>query len=98
RGAPPGERPSFADVGTPWGVEDQPMRARFVQAVKAGVDQFGGTDHADMLIGAVRGGDLTEARLDSSVHRILVGKFALGLFEDPYVEPAEAARRVGTDA
>jgi len=98
RGAPPGERPSFADVGTPWGVEDQPMRARFVQAVKAGVDQFGGTDHADMLIGAVRGGELTEARLDSSVHRILVGKFALGLFEDPYVEPAEAARRVGTDA
>jgi beta-glucosidase len=97
-GAPQGERPSFADVGTPWGVEDQPMRARFVQAVKAGVDQFGGTERADMLIDAVRGGELTEARLDSSVQRILVGKFALGLFEDPYVEPAEAGRRVGTDA
>jgi len=97
-GAPTGERPSFADLGMPWGVEDRPMRARFVQAVKAGVDQFGGTERADVLIDAVRGGDLTEARLDSSVQRVVAGKFALGLFENPYVEPSEAARRVGTDA
>jgi beta-glucosidase len=96
-GAPRGERPSFADFGMPWGVEDRSMRARFVQAVKAGVDQFGGTERADMLIDAVRAGELTEARLDSSVHRVLVGKFALGLFENPYVEPSEAARHVGTD-
>ena len=97
-GAPAGQRPSFADLGMPWGVEDRSMRARFVQAVKAGVDQFGGTERADMLIDAVRAGELTEARLDSSVQRILTGKFALGLFENPYVEPSEAARRVGTDA
>jgi len=97
-GAPAGQRPSFADLGMPWGVEDRSMRARFVQAVKAGVDQFGGTERADMLIDAVRAGELTEARLDSSVQRILTGKFALGVFENPYVEPSEAARRVGTDA
>ena len=97
-GAPRGERPSFADLGMPWGVEDRPMRERFVQAVKAGVDQFGGTERADMLIDAVRAGELTEARLDSSVQRVLAGKFALGLFENPYVEPSEATRRVGTDA
>ena len=97
-GAPSGQRPSFADLGMPWGVEDQAMRARFVQAVKAGVDQFGGTERADMLIDGVRAGELAEARLDSSVQRVLAGKFALGLFENPYVEPSEAARRVGTDA
>jgi beta-glucosidase len=97
-GAPRGERPSFADLGMPWGVEDESMRARFVQAVKAGVDQFGGTERADMLIDAVRGGELTEARLDSSVQRVLAGKFALGLFENPYVEPSDAAHRVGADA
>jgi beta-glucosidase len=97
-GAPPGERPSFADLGMPWGVEEQPMRSRFVRAVQAGVDQFGGTERADMLVDAVRAGELTEARLDTSVQRVLAGKFALGLFEDPYVEPSEAARRVGTDA
>ena len=97
-GAPSGQRPSFADLGMPWGVEDQTMRARFVQAVKAGVDQFGGTERGDMLIDAVRAGELTEARLDSSVHRVLAGKFALGLFENPYVESSEADHRVGTDA
>lgn len=97
-GAPAGERPSFADIGMPWGVEDLPMRERFVKAVRAGVDQFGGTERADMLVGAVRAGELTEARLDSSVQRILEQKFALGLFENPYVDAAAASSRVGTPA
>ena len=96
-GTPAGERPSFADVAMPWGVEDLPMRARFVRAVTAGVDQFGGADRADILIDAVRAGELTEARLDSSVRRIVAQKFALGLFEDPYVDSAAAATRVGND-
>lgn len=95
QGAPSGVRPSFDDVGMPWGVEDLPMRARFVKAVRAGVDQFGGTERADMLIDAVRAGDLTEARLDSSVARVLAQKFELGLFEDPYVDTVAAARTVG---
>ena len=95
QGAPAGERPSFDDVGMPWGVEDLPMRARFVQAVQAGVDQFGGTERADMLIDAVHAGELTEARLDSSVVRVLSQKFALGLFEDPYVDTVAAAHVVG---
>src|SRR2546427_6277788 len=77
-GAPAGERPSFADVGMPWGVEDLPMRARFVKAVQAGVDEFGGTERADLLVEAVHAGELSEARLDSSVVRILTQKFAQG--------------------
>src|SRR6266404_1759916 len=94
-GAPSGERPSFADVGMPWGVEDLPMRGRFVKAVQAGVDEFGGTERADMLVDAVHAGELTEARLDSSVVRILAQKFAQGLFEHPFVSPDAAARLVG---
>jgi beta-glucosidase len=95
KGAPAGERPSFADVGMPWGVEDLPMRARFVKAVQAGVDEFGGTERADLLIEAVHAGELTEARLDSSVVRILTQKFAQGLFEHPYVDVDAAGRVVG---
>ncbi len=95
QGAPPGQRPSFADIGTPWGMEDVPMRARFVKAVNAGMDQFGGTERTDMLVDAVHAGELTEARLDSSVVRVLTLKFTLGLFENPYVDPAIAARTVG---
>ena len=96
-GVPAGTRPSFADIGMPWGVEDIPMRERFVKAVRAGVDQFGGTERADMLVDAVHAGELTEARLDSSVQRVLEQKFALGLFEDPYVDPDAAARIVGNE-
>jgi beta-glucosidase len=94
-GAPAGERPSFADVGMPWGVEDLPMRARFVKAVQAGVDEFGGTERADLLVDAVHAGELSEARLDSSVVRILTQKFAQGLFEHWFVHPDSAARIVG---
>ena len=97
-GAPPGQRPSFADIGMPWGVENLSMRDRFAKAVQAGVDQFGGTERADLLVEAVRVGQLTVARLDSSVERILTQKFALGLFEHPYVNPDSAARLVGSNA
>ena len=94
-GAPAGERPSFADVGMPWGVEDLPMRGRFVKAVQAGVDEFGGTERADVLVDAVHARELSEARVDSSVVRILTQKFAQGLFEHPFVSPDSAARLVG---
>jgi len=94
-GAPAGERPSFADVGMPWGVEDLTMRDRFAKAVEAGVDEFGGTERADLLVEAIRVGQLTVARLDSSVVRILTQKFAQGLFEHPFVNPDSAARLVG---
>jgi len=97
-GAPAGERPSFADLGMPWGVEELSMRARFVKAVQAGVDEFGGTERADMLVDAVHAGELTEARLDSSVVRILTQKFAQGLFEHPFVSPDSAALLVGNPA
>ena len=97
-GAPPGERPSFADIGMPWGVEALSMRQRFVKGVLAGVDQFGGTERADMLVAAARAGELSEARLDSSVVRIMTQKFALGLFEHPYVDADSTPRRVGNQA
>lgn len=98
QGAPAGERPSFADVAMPWGVEALPKQERFARAVDAGVDQFGGTDEAGELVAAVRAGRLREARLDASVVRVLRTKFALGLFENPYVDPAAAAGVVGTPA
>ena len=96
-GVPPGERPSFADVGGPWGVESLAKRARFVKAVAAGVDQFGGTEEASLLVEAVRAGELEETRLNASVQRVMALKFSLGLFENPYVNAERATRVVGTD-
>lgn len=94
-GVPAGERPSFANVAMPWGVEDLPKRDRFVKALNAGVDQFGGTEDAAVLVDAVHAGAVPERRLDESVRRILEQKFQLGLFENPFVDAAAAARIVG---
>jgi len=97
-GAPAGERPSWSDVGMPWGVEDLPKSDRFAKAVRAGVDQFGGTEDAPQLVEAVREGKLTEAQLDASVVRLMAQKFQLGLFENPYVDVERARRDVGSAA
>ncbi|HUQ46109.1 MAG TPA: glycoside hydrolase family 3 N-terminal domain-containing protein [Gemmatimonadaceae bacterium] len=97
-GVPAGERPSWAHIAMPWGVEDMTMQARFVKALQAGVDQFGGTEQTSVLVQAVRSGSVSERRLDESVQRILRQKFQLGLFENPYVDPARATRVVGSAA
>jgi beta-glucosidase len=46
------------------------------------------------VVELVRGGELPESRIDESARRILRVLFALGLFENPYVSPDEAARTV----
>lgn len=97
-GVPPGERPSWASIAMPWGVEDTPKRDRFAKAVRAGVDQFGGTEESAVLVEAVRAGAITESRLNESVRRILIQKFQLGLFENPYVDVTRASRIVGSAA
>jgi beta-glucosidase len=97
-GFPPGQRPTFAMVAMPWGVEQLPKQDRFVKAVNAGVDQFGGTEEAQFLVQAVRAGTLPETRLDESAFRIVRQKFQQGLFENPYVDAAKAATSVGSAA
>jgi len=94
-GFPPGESPTFAGVGMPWGVENMPKIDRFAKAVNAGVDQFGGTEEAEFLVQGVRSGKITESRVNESVYRIALQKFRQGLFENPYVDTAAAARIVG---
>ncbi|HXQ77673.1 MAG TPA: glycoside hydrolase family 3 N-terminal domain-containing protein, partial [Gemmatimonadaceae bacterium] len=89
-GTPAGERPSFANVGMPWGVENLSKTDRFAKAVNAGVDQFGGTEESQYVVDAVRSGKITEKRIDESAYRIALQKFRLGLFENPYVDPSRA--------
>lgn len=94
-GAPAGERPSFADLGMPWGVEGMSKLDRFAKAINAGVDQFGGVEESQYVVEAVRTGKVAEARVDESARRVAVQKLRQGLFENPYVDPAQAARVVG---
>lgn len=79
-----------------WGVEDLTVEQRYKKAIEAGVDQFGGDHTPEIIVDLVRKGELTEARIDESVRRLLRDKFKLGLFENPYVDPEQAKAIVGS--
>lgn len=85
-----------ADIATSWGVQNLSVGERYVKAIDAGIDQFGGTDDVQPLIEAVNRGEISQDRIDESVTRILLPKFVLGLFENPYVDPDAAVKTVGT--
>ncbi|HEX9190252.1 MAG TPA: glycoside hydrolase family 3 N-terminal domain-containing protein, partial [Vicinamibacteria bacterium] len=81
-------------TGMPWGVETLSVKERYRKAIEAGVDRLGGDPTPELVVELVKGGELPEARVDASARRILKVLFALGLFENPYVSPEEAARTV----
>ncbi|HEY7230806.1 MAG TPA: glycoside hydrolase family 3 protein, partial [Pseudolabrys sp.] len=66
--------------------------------------------YGQALVNAVQGGKVPESQLDESVRRVLRDKFALGLFDDPYVpedpvriravavEGNELSRRLASDS
>ncbi|MFZ4298118.1 glycoside hydrolase family 3 protein [Streptomyces cinereoruber] len=82
-------------VRTKYGDERVP-----VLALKAGVDQLLNPPKLDVawnaVLNAVRTGELTEARLDESILRILRLKAKLGLFRRAYVTRAGVERVVGS--
>ncbi|MDT0462557.1 glycoside hydrolase family 3 protein [Streptomyces gibsoniae] len=71
-----------------------------VLALKAGVDQLLNPPSLDLawnaVLTAVRNGELTEARLDESLLRVLRLKAKLGLLDRPYVTADGVDRTVGT--
>ena len=72
-----------------------------VLALKAGVDQLLMPPDIDLayhaVLAAVRGGELTEHRIDQSVRRILRMKAGRGLFGGQFADPAKLPEVVGTD-
>jgi len=67
------------------------------RALRAGLDmEMAVSDPAfTHLPGAVAEGNLDEAALDQAVRRVLAAKFALGLFESPYVDVDAAPEILG---
>ncbi len=67
-------------------------------AVKAGINiELPDPDCYLHLVELVRKGILKERELDELVEPMLFWKFEMGLFDDPYVDPAEAERVTGCD-
>ncbi|MGL1885887.1 MAG: glycoside hydrolase family 3 C-terminal domain-containing protein [Reichenbachiella sp.] len=81
-----------------WGVEDLTPSQRVKKVIDAGCDQFGGENSPELISELVTSGQLSEARIDISVKRIMRDKFILGLFDNPYVDVAAANRIAGNDA
>lgn len=68
------------------------------QALSAGLDiELPALDYYKVLPDMVRSGSLDEAVVDTAVERVLAQKFALGLFENPYVDAAAAPLVFDTD-
>jgi beta-glucosidase len=81
-------------TGMPWGVENLSVKDRYKKAIEAGVDRIGGDATPELIVELVKGGALTEARIDESARRILRVHFGLGIFENPYANPDEAERTI----
>jgi beta-glucosidase len=69
------------------------------QAITNGLDVIFQTayEHYKLFIPPFLDGSIPQARIDDAVSRVLRAKFELGLFDNPYVPVAGAARWVHTD-
>ncbi|MBR5075740.1 MAG: hypothetical protein IKX28_01855 [Bacteroidales bacterium] len=87
--------------GKCWGVEELSVAERHYEVIKAGVDQFGGNNDKGPVLEAYRmwveefGEQSARERFERSAVRLLMNSFRTGLFENPYTDPAGAARTVG---
>lgn len=81
-----------------WGLEDATVPERVAAAVNGGTDTLSGFNDVQTILDLVEGGLISEERVDLAAERLLTPLFQLGLFEDPYVDPAAATATVGNDA
>jgi beta-glucosidase len=87
--------------GKVWGVENLTMAERHYKVLMAGADQFGGNNDMKPIIDAYamgvkeHGEAKMRARMEQSAVRLLRNIFQVGLFENPYVNPAETKQIVG---
>jgi beta-glucosidase len=81
-----------------WGVEKLSRVDRVKKIIDAGVDQFGGENCPELVLQLLKEGRITQARIDSSVRRLLLQKFELGLFDNPFVDTAKVAQVIGNQA
>ena len=88
-------------AGKPWGAEKMSVAERHYRILMAGVDQFGGNNDKGPVLEAYQMGveELGETamreRFEASAVRLLLNIFRTGLFENPYLDPAESQKIVG---
>ena len=90
--------------GKPWGVEKLTEAQRHYKVIMAGADQFGGNNVAGPIIEAYKlgvaehGEAFMRQRFEASAVRLLKNIFRTGLFENPFLDPANTKSVVGNPA
>ncbi len=88
-------------MGKSWGVEKLSIAERHYKVLMAGVDQFGGNNDAKPVLEAYQmgvkehGEAFMRKRFEQSAVRLLLNIFRVGLFENPYLDPAVSKTIVG---
>lgn len=80
----------------PWGAEHLTIPERYKKTLEAGVNIYSGTADPSQLLQTVKSGMVDMKLVDESVYRLLMEKFELGLFENPYVDVNRAEQFVGS--
>jgi beta-glucosidase len=80
----------------PWGAENLSITERYKRTLEAGVNLYSGTADPSKLLETVKSGMVDLKLIDESVHRLLLEKFELGLFENPYVDEDAAEKITGS--
>lgn len=90
--------------GKCWGVEHLSRPWRCYRIIMAGVDQFGGLCDTELIMEAYRlgveehGESFMRKRFEESAVRLLINMFHVGLFDNPYIDPAISEKTVGCAA
>ena len=82
----------------PWGVEDLNVTERYKKSQEAGVNLYSGSGDPTELLKAIKTGAVKMKTINESVLLLLLEKFELGLFENPYVDVEKAVALVGNPA
>ena len=80
----------------PWGAENLSIKERYKKTLEAGVNIYSGSADPAPLLEIVKSGMVDIKLVDNSVFRLLMEKFQLGLFENPYVDEDAAEKIVGS--
>lgn len=99
------ESPEIANMflgGRCWGVEKgYTVAQRHYRLIMVGIDQFGGNNRSEPVLEAYKmgvkehGESFMRNRFEESAVRLLLNIFRTGLFENPYLDPANSAKIVG---
>jgi beta-glucosidase len=79
----------------PWGAENLSIMERYKKTMEAGVNLYSGSADPTPLLQTVKTGMVDMKLVNNSVYRLLMEKFELGLFENPYVDVEAAEKLVG---